>query len=286
MSGTAGAEGTFLGMPAPAAPAHAPRGIGRLRADPPFPKAARVALADTQLRRNIGHATATIRAKRAAVVAEVADWEELRLAGQQIKAATMARLDEHLERLEREVISRGGSVHWARDAIEAGDIVTRLVRATGESEVVKVKSMVTAEIGLNDTLAEAGITALETDLAELIVQLGDDLPSHILVPAIHRNRTEIRDLFVRAMPGAPSDLSDGRPRSSAPQVPDREGGDQRREFRRRRDRHPAGGRVRGQRPDVPDNAADPDHGDGDREGGALLARPRGLPAAAAAVLHR
>jgi L-lactate dehydrogenase complex protein LldF len=194
---------TFLGMPA-----YAPRGVGNLRAETPFPKAARAALADSQLRRNLGHATATIRAKRARVVAELPDWEELRLAGSQIKRATMARLDEHLERLEREVVARGGTVHWARDANEANAIVTRLVRATGEREVVKVKSMVTQEIGLNEALAEAGISAYETDLAELIVQLGQDRPSHILVPAIHRNRAEIRDIFRAEMPDAPADLTD------------------------------------------------------------------------------
>ncbi|HEX7189023.1 MAG TPA: LutB/LldF family L-lactate oxidation iron-sulfur protein [Actinomycetes bacterium] len=189
-------------------PVHAPRGVGQLRTEVPFPEAARVALADTQLRRNIGHATQTIRAKRAAVVGEVPDWEELRVAGQQVKAATMARLDEHLERLEREVTSRGGVVHWARDANEANDIVTRLVQETGETEVVKVKSMVTQEIGLNEALADSGITAYETDLAELIVQLGHDKPSHILVPAIHRNRTEIREIFLREMAGVDRDLTD------------------------------------------------------------------------------
>ena len=93
---------TFLGMPV-----HAPRGVGQLRAEEPFPVAARRALADSQLRRNIGHATQTIREKRARVVGEVPDWEELRIAGQQVKAATMARLDEHLERLEREVTKNG-----------------------------------------------------------------------------------------------------------------------------------------------------------------------------------
>jgi L-lactate dehydrogenase complex protein LldF len=194
---------TFLGLPA-----YAPRGVGQLRTEEPFPAAARTALADTQLRRNIGHATATIRAKRARVVGEVPDWEDLRVSGQQVKAATMARLDEHLERLEREVTARGGVVHWARDANEANDIVTRLVRATGETEVVKVKSMVTQEIGLNEALAEGGITAYETDLAELIVQLGHDKPSHILVPAIHRNRAEIRDIFLREMAGVDPDLTD------------------------------------------------------------------------------
>jgi L-lactate dehydrogenase complex protein LldF len=181
-------------------PAYAPRGVGQLRAEEPFPVAARRALADAQLRRNIGHATQTIRAKRAKVVAEVPDWEELRVAGQLVKAATMARLDEHLERLEREVTARGGTVHWARDANEANAIVTRLVQETGETEVVKVKSMATQEIGLNEALEAAGITAHETDLAELIVQLGHDMPSHILVPAIHRNRAEIREIFLREMP--------------------------------------------------------------------------------------
>jgi L-lactate dehydrogenase complex protein LldF len=99
-------------------------------------------------------------------------------------------------------------VHWARDAVEANQIVVDLVKATGASEVVKVKSMATAEIGLNDALASAGITPVETDLAELIVQLGHDQPSHILVPAIHRNRAEIRDIFRRQMPGVDPTLTD------------------------------------------------------------------------------
>ncbi|MFC5993247.1 LutB/LldF family L-lactate oxidation iron-sulfur protein [Pseudonocardia hispaniensis] len=194
---------TFLGLPT-----HAPRGVGHLRGDRPFPAAARAALAQPQLRRNLGHATRTIRGKRAAVVAERDDWEELRRAGAAIKAATMARLDEHLERLEREVTARGGTVHWASEATEANEIVTALVRATGAREVVKVKSMATQEIGLNEALEAAGITAQETDLAELIVQLGGDLPSHILVPAIHRNRAEIREIFLREMPGVDPALTD------------------------------------------------------------------------------
>src|SRR6185503_8704983 len=121
-------------------------------------------------------------------------------AAKAIKTATMARLDEHLVALERQVTARGGTVHWARDANEANEIVTRLVRATGAAEVVKVKSMATQEIGLNEALEAAGITAHETDLAELIVQLGHDKPSHILVPAIHKNRAEIREIFLRTMP--------------------------------------------------------------------------------------
>jgi L-lactate dehydrogenase complex protein LldF len=194
-----------LGMPALP---HAPRGVGHLRGDRSFPDAARDALRDGQLRANLGHATTTIRAKRAAVVGEVPDWAQLRAAGKAIKAATMARLDEHLIMLEEQVTARGGTVHWARDANEANAIVTRLVQATGADEVVKVKSMATQEIGLNEALEAAGIPAYETDLAELIVQLGHDSPSHILVPAIHKNRAEIREIFLREMPGVDPSLTD------------------------------------------------------------------------------
>jgi L-lactate dehydrogenase complex protein LldF len=196
---------TFLGLPT------APRGVGHLRGSEPFPKAARRALADSQLRRNLAKATTTIRAKRAAVVAELPDWEQLREAGRAIKADTMRHLDRHLERLETEVEARGGTMHWARDAPEANAIVTDLVRAAGATEAVKVKSLVTDEIGLNDALAAAGITAYETDLAELIVQLGHDWPSHILVPAIHRNRAEIREIFLREMDDVDPALTDNPP---------------------------------------------------------------------------
>ncbi|HEY6793614.1 MAG TPA: lactate utilization protein B [Kineosporiaceae bacterium] len=201
---------TFL--PTPAVPPRATE-RGTLRGTTRFPQAAQRALADGQLRRNLGHATATIRAKRAAVVAELADWEALRAAGSAIKAATLARLPDLLEELERNVTARGGVVHWARDADEANAIVVDVVRAAGRragtpvDQVVKVKSMATQEIGLNDALAEAGVRAVETDLAELIVQLGDDTPSHILVPAIHRNRAEIREIFRREMPGVDPGLS-------------------------------------------------------------------------------
>ncbi|MFD6249062.1 LUD domain-containing protein, partial [Streptomyces roseolus] len=162
-------SGVFVGMPA-------------------FPEAARSAVRDGRLRHNLRHATHTIRDKRARAVAELADWAELREAGKRIKDRALRHLDAHLLRLEEAVTAAGGTVHWAADAAEANRIVADLVRATGETEVVKVKSMATQEIGLNEALEAEGIRAYETDLAELIVQLGEDRPSHILVPAIHRNR--------------------------------------------------------------------------------------------------
>jgi L-lactate dehydrogenase complex protein LldF len=160
-----------------------------------FPKAARAELADSQLRHNLGHATRTIRDKRARVVAEVDDWQALRDAGAEIKDRTLRHLDHWLERLEESVTAAGGTVHWARDGAEACAIVARIAQAHGSDEVIKVKSLATDEIDLNDALAAQGVRAIESDLAELIVQLSGDTPSHILVPAIHRNRAEIAALF-------------------------------------------------------------------------------------------
>ena len=175
---------------------------------PAFPDAARTALADAQLRHNLGHATHTIRAKRAAVVAEVPDWEGLREAGRALKERVLRHLDEHLVALEESVQRAGGVVHWARDARECNRIVGDIVAGHGVDEVVKAKSLTTEETGLNEALAVRGIRAWETDLAQLIIQLSDDTPSHILVPAIHKNREQIRALFARTLPDAPPDLSD------------------------------------------------------------------------------
>ena len=141
-------------------------------------------------------------------MAELADWAELRAAAKAIKDHALAHLDHYLLQLERNVIAAGGHVHWASGADEANALVASLTRAAGADRVVKVKSMATQETGLNEALAADGITAIETDLAELIVQLGQDKPSHILVPAIHRNRAEIREIFRRQMPDAPAGLTD------------------------------------------------------------------------------
>jgi L-lactate dehydrogenase complex protein LldF len=164
-----------------------------------FPAAARRALEDSQLRANLARATSTIRDKRARVVDELPDWEELRAAGAAIKDSALLALDSHLEQLESAVTSAGGTVHWAKDGTEACSIVAAVARSHSVDEVVKVKSIATDEIDLNAYLAASGIHAVETDLAELIIQLDDDFPSHILVPAIHRNRAEIRDIFVREL---------------------------------------------------------------------------------------
>ena len=161
----------------------------------PFPVAARRALDDRRVRSNLMAATTTIREKRAAVVAELPDWDELRDAGAAAKATALDRLAELLPQLEASVERAGGVVHWARDGAEANAIVVDLVRDTGETLAVKTKSLATDEIRLNDALADAGVEVVETDLAELVCQLAGDRPSHLLVPAIHKSRAEIRDLL-------------------------------------------------------------------------------------------
>ncbi len=175
---------------------------------PPFPEAARAALADTQLRHNLTRATRTIRAKRAEVVEEMPDWEQLREAGRALKERVLRHLPEYLMQLEESVTRAGGVVHWARDADEGNRIVGDIIAGHGVTEVVKSKSLTTEETMLNEALGDRGIRAWETDLAQLIIQLSDDTPSHILVPAIHKNREQIRELFVRTLDDAPEDLSD------------------------------------------------------------------------------
>ena len=178
---------------------------------PDFPVGAKVALADPQLRSNLSRATRTIRDKRNLRVSELDTWEELRLAGEAIKREALANLHDLLVTFEKNVTNAGGHVHWAIDAAHAQRIVVDLVKSTGAHDVVKIKTMTSAEIDLNSALEIEEITAYETDLAELIVQLGDDLPSHIVVPAIHRNRDEVRAIFLEHMGEwglkAPDDLT-------------------------------------------------------------------------------
>ena len=173
---------------------------------PTFEESAKESLDDAQLRRNLGKATQTIRRKRTVAVEEMPDWEELREAGRALKERVLRHLDEYLLQLEESVTRAGGKVHWARDADEANRIVAGLAKEHGAEEIVKVKSIATDETKLNEHLEREGIRAFETDLAELIIQLGGETSSHILVPAIHKNRAEIRELFLKKL-GA-RDLSD------------------------------------------------------------------------------
>ena len=183
-------------------------GEGNIFEEIPFPKYAKEELKNEQLRSNLRFVTHAIRNKRARVTAELPDWQELRNTGESVKNYVLANLPELLEQFERNFTAAGGHVHWARNASEANQIALDLIREQGVDEIIKIKSMATAETGLNEFLEENGINAIETDLAEEIVQLGHDRPSHILVPAIHRNRREIRDIFLREIEGINPNITD------------------------------------------------------------------------------
>ena len=177
--------------------------VGKTEAAADFPILAKTALGNDQLRRNVHHATDVIRNKRALRVAEMPDWQQLRDAASAIKAHTLRHLDRYLEEFERNCTAAGGTVHWARDADEANAIAISLIwelsiKEEG-AEVIKVKTMTSDEIQLNPALEATGITPIETDLADMIVQMGEDEPSHIVVPALHKNRFEVRDLFRKKM---------------------------------------------------------------------------------------
>ena len=176
------------------------------RLAPPFPNAALPVLRNAQLRKNVAHATDVIQAKRARLVDEKTDWQQLRSAAEAIRNNALENLGDYLEQFEARCTAAGGIVHWAWDAAEARAIILDILRQEQASEVIKIKTMTSAEIQLNPALEAAGIHAYETDLAEIILQLGEDEPSHIVVPALHVNRSQVRDIFARSM--GLKDLSD------------------------------------------------------------------------------
>jgi L-lactate dehydrogenase complex protein LldF len=169
------------------------------RIAPPFPAAALPILQNAQLRKNVAHATDVIQAKRNFLVCEKKDWQQLRTAAAAIRAHSLASLGTYLEQFESRCTAAGGTVHWAQDAAEARSIIIAILREENATEVIKIKTMTSAEIQLNPALEAAGIHAIETDLAELILQLGEDEGSHIVVPALHVNRRQVREIFARRM---------------------------------------------------------------------------------------
>jgi L-lactate dehydrogenase complex protein LldF len=173
---------------------------------PPFPEAVLPVLRNPQLRKNVAHAIDVIQAKRARLVKEKADWQELRAAGAAIRDHALANLGAYLEQFEERCTAAGGTVHWAADAAEARRIILGILQQENASEVIKIKTMTSAEIQLNPFLEAAGVKAYETDLAEIILQLGNEEPSHIVVPALHVNRSQVREIFARSM--GIKDLSD------------------------------------------------------------------------------
>ena len=263
--------GTYLGLPAFPDGRHAPRpttpGSAPTSPTPPTPSATKRATAVDELAR-----LAALRAKPAG--------------NQGPRPPPPRPLPGASSR--RRVTAAGGTVHWATDAAEANRIITDLIRATGETEVVKVKSMATQEIDLNEALAGRRHHRLRDRPRRTDRPTRQRPPSHILVPAIHRNRSEIREIFrthmghwgttrTREPHRQPADLAEAARLHLREKFLRAKVGDLRRQLPDRRDRHRRRPRIRGQRPDVPDPAGHADHHRRHREDPAHLARPRSLP---------
>ena len=170
-----------------------------------FPENARAALADATLQRALGLARTGFPLRRRQAIDRLPEFEALRDEGKAIKDHTLAHLDFYLERYEANVTAAGGVVHWARTAEEACAAVLDICRSVGATVVTKGKSMVAEEIALNDYLERNGITPVETDLGEYIIQLRHEPPSHIIAPAIHLMKEQVADAFRAAHRELPPD---------------------------------------------------------------------------------
>lgn len=162
-----------------------------------FRSAAVIAIEDIRLQGALEGATGRFRTARELALAELPESEQLRDHFKAVRGATLGRLADHLETFERQATAAGARVHWARDGAEACRLVVDIAAQHDAQLATKTKSMVTEEIHLNEALAAAGVTAVETDLGEWIIQLAGEPPSHIIAPAIHKSRQQVADLFSR-----------------------------------------------------------------------------------------
>ncbi|HHJ07007.1 MAG TPA: iron-sulfur cluster-binding protein [Anaerolineae bacterium] len=159
----------------------------------------RDALNDEQLQNALKIGTGNLVSKRAAAFAKFTEIEDIRDRGRLIRAHTLSQLDGYLAQFANSVEAAGGHVFWAKDAAEANAYVLNLAQAKNVKRVVKSKSMVTEEIKLNHALQEKNIQVVESDLGEFIIQLGNEGPSHIIAPAMHKTRYEVGQIFAEKL---------------------------------------------------------------------------------------
>lgn len=152
---------------------------------------------DSFMRSAVSRSQYRLKTVRESAQDELGDWEKWRELGEQIRQHTLENLDYYLEQLSDEVEKRGGKVFFAKTAEQATDYIKEVVTKKQAKKIVKTKSMVTEEIGLNDVLVAQGLEVVETDLGEWIIQLDEDRPSHIVAPALHKERESIRETFAQ-----------------------------------------------------------------------------------------
>ena len=160
-----------------------------------FHKLVSEALQDESLQKALARANTSFQDARGEAVDSMPDWQELRQQGHEIKKRAIDNLPEALETFEKNISSRGVEVHYCEDGASARDTILSIIRSHDGASVTKSKSMVTEEIALNDHLEAAGLSVLEGDLGEYIIQLAGEHPSHIIAPAIHKSREEVAELF-------------------------------------------------------------------------------------------
>ena len=163
------------------------------------------ALGDAQLQKALGHVRVNFIERRAFAAAALPEFEALRDSARDIKDHVLAHLDLYLETYEANVVAAGGTVHFARTALEACATIVEICKAEGARTVTKGKSMVSEEIGLNAAIEAAGMTPIETDLGEYIIQLRNEAPSHIIAPAVHLNKEQVEADFRRVHTDLPKD---------------------------------------------------------------------------------
>ncbi|GIN20638.1 MAG TPA: iron-sulfur cluster-binding protein [Bacillus bacterium] len=153
------------------------------------------ALRDPDVQRAVPPAQERLQSVRLKAVDELGDWERWRDLGEKIRSHTIENLDYYLTELSENVAKRGGHVFFAETAEDANQYIEKVVRQKQAKKIVKSKSMVTEEIGLNPILEKAGCEVVETDLGEYIIQLDNDHPSHFIGPALHKTKEQVRDIF-------------------------------------------------------------------------------------------
>ncbi|WP_226577978.1 LutB/LldF family L-lactate oxidation iron-sulfur protein [Halobacillus litoralis] len=163
--------------------------------DKPYADRIKDGIGNDFMRKAVSSAQGRFRTGRLKAAEELGDWEDWRTLGEEIRHHTMENLDYYLHQLSEQVEKRGGTVFFAQDASEANAYIQEVARKKQAKKVVKSKSMVTEEIGLNKALEESGCEVVESDLGEWILQLDEDPPSHIVTPALHKNKAQIRETF-------------------------------------------------------------------------------------------
>ena len=170
-----------------------------------FKQNAHAAIDDPGLQKALARSGPSFIARRAAAAAALPEFEELRNTARDIKNHTLAHLDFYLETYAANVEKAGGTVHWCADAEAAREAVLKICQAAGARTVTKGKSMISEEIAVNDHLEKHGITPVETDLGEYIIQLRHELPSHIIAPAFHLNLEDWEEAFRKSHTDLPAD---------------------------------------------------------------------------------